>query len=237
MEVAPGARPPVCKILDFGKWQYEQQKKEQEARKAQKQVELKEVRLRPKTDIHDTVVKINRARRFLMAGHKVRFRVQFRGREITHPEIAMERLKDVANKLGDVSAVEVRPNMEGRSMFMLLAPENIPDAPAVKAAPAAKDDKPEKKAAPAAAAITDEAVDVAPEVLGDDVPAPAETPAKAKPKKRKKAAPKQSILDDDEDDEVPDRVARKAADKKKATAKKAAVREKASADSDEEKED
>ena len=123
------AKPPVCKILDFGKWQYEQQKKEQEARKAQKQVELKEVRLRPKTDEHDREVKIKRARRFLEDGHKVKFRVQFRGREITHPEVAMELLKNVANRLGDVGAVEVRPNMEGRSMFMLMAPETTSAPP------------------------------------------------------------------------------------------------------------
>jgi translation initiation factor IF-3 len=129
VEVAPLGRPPVCKVLDFGKWQYEQQKKEQEARKAQKQVEMKEVRLRPKTDEHDAEVKIKRARKFLEDGHKVKFRVQFRGREITHPEIAMELLKDVANRLGEVGEVEVRPNMEGRSMFMLLTPSANPSKP------------------------------------------------------------------------------------------------------------
>ena len=122
VEVAPNAKPPVCRLLDFGKYQYEQAKRERQARKAQKQIEVKEIRLRPKTGEHDTEVRIKQARKFLESGAKVKVRVRFRGREIYHPEVAREILSEFAERLSDVGEVEIRPNMEGRSLLMILAP-------------------------------------------------------------------------------------------------------------------
>jgi len=122
VEVAPTAEPPVCRILDFGKYQYEQAKRERQARKAQKIIEVKEVRLRPKTGDHDTQVRLRQARKFLESGAKVKVRVRFRGREIYHPQVAMEILEEFAQNLTDVSEIEVKPNMEGRSLLMILSP-------------------------------------------------------------------------------------------------------------------
>ncbi len=122
VEVAPNVDPPVCKIMDFGKFLYERAKKEREARRQQKQVEVKEIRLRPKTDNHHLQFKIRDARRWLEAGMKVKVRVRFRGREITYPEIARKMLNQVAEALNDVAIVEQAPNMEGRTMLMVLAP-------------------------------------------------------------------------------------------------------------------
>jgi len=122
VEVAPNADPPVCKIMDFGKFLYERAKKEREARKQQKQIEVKEIRLRPKTDDHHRTFKVRDARRWLEEGMKVKVRIRFRGREITYPEIAREMLVQVADDLKDVAIVEQEPNMEGRTMLMVLAP-------------------------------------------------------------------------------------------------------------------
>jgi len=122
VEVAPSANPPVCRLMDYGKFLYEQAKKERKARKAQK-TEVKEIRLRPKTGQHDVAFKVRDARRFLDSGLKVKVRVRFRGREITYPEIGREMLKRIAEELGDVSEVEQRPRMEGRSMLMILSPK------------------------------------------------------------------------------------------------------------------
>lgn len=122
VEVAPNANPPVCRIMDFGKFQYERAKKEREARKQQKQVEVKEIRLRPKTDDHHRSFKVRDARRWLEDGMKVKVRIRFRGREITYPEIARDMLREVAEELEDVGVVEQAPNMEGRTMLMVLAP-------------------------------------------------------------------------------------------------------------------
>ncbi len=122
VEVAPNAEPPVCRVLDFGKFMYERTKKEKEARRAQKQIEVKEVRLRPKTGEHDIDYKVRDARRFLTAGNKVKVRVRFRGREITHPEVARDLLERVATALADVGMVEQRPAAEGNSLLMVLAP-------------------------------------------------------------------------------------------------------------------
>lgn len=126
VEVAPSASPPVCRILDFGKYQYEQAKRDRQARKAQKTIEVKEVRLRPKTGEHDTEVRLKHARKFLLSGMKVKVRVRFRGREIYHPEVARDILAEFANRLSDVSEIETRPNMEGRSLLMILAPLHGP---------------------------------------------------------------------------------------------------------------
>jgi len=122
MEVAPNAVPPVCRIVDYGKFRYEQTKKDREARKNQKQAELKEVRLKPKTDDHDLEVKARQARKFLLAGDKVKFTVRFRGREIFHPDIGREMLEQMAEELRDVATVEQRPLMEGRALSLMLAP-------------------------------------------------------------------------------------------------------------------
>lgn len=122
MEVAPNAVPPVCRIVDYGKFRYEQTKKDREARKNQKQAELKEVRLKPKTDDHDLEVKAKQARKFLLTGDKVKFTVRFRGREIFHPDIGREMLEQMAEELRDVATVEQKPLMEGRALSLLLAP-------------------------------------------------------------------------------------------------------------------
>jgi translation initiation factor IF-3 len=122
VEVSPTAEPPVCRIMDYGKFLYEQAKKEREAKKSQKQIEVKEIRLRPKTDDHHVGFKVRDARRWLIEGMKVKVRVRFRGREITYPEIARDSLLEVAQELSDVAVVEQEPNMEGRTMLMVLAP-------------------------------------------------------------------------------------------------------------------
>lgn len=122
VEVAPNAEPPVCRIMDFGKFQYEQAKKEREARKQQKQVEIKEIRLRPKTTDHHRSFKVRAAREWLNDGMKVRVRIRFRGREIHYPEIAQELLDLIAKDLEDEAVIEQRPSMEGRTMLMVLAP-------------------------------------------------------------------------------------------------------------------
>ncbi len=122
VEVAPNANPPVCRLMDYGKYLYEKQKRERESRKAQKQIEIKEVRLRPKTDEHDIQVVLTKIRKFAKEGAKVRVRIRFRGREIYHPEVAQELMERVANEMSEIVTVESRPMLDGRSMVMLLSP-------------------------------------------------------------------------------------------------------------------
>jgi translation initiation factor IF-3 len=122
VEVAPQADPPVCRVLDYGKFLYERAKKERLARKAQVKVEIKEIRLRPKTSPHHRSFKVRDARRWLEEGKKVRVRIRFRGREITYPEIALDDLKQIAEELSDAGKIEQAPSMEGRTMIMTLAP-------------------------------------------------------------------------------------------------------------------
>ncbi|MGD9092461.1 MAG: translation initiation factor IF-3 [Anaerolineales bacterium] len=122
VEVAPNADPPVCRVMDFGKFIYERAKKEREARKSQTKVEIKEIRLRPKTNEHHRNLKVRNARRWLESGIKVKVRIRFRGREITYPEIALNDLKDIAEELSDVGVVEQAPGLEGRTMLMVMAP-------------------------------------------------------------------------------------------------------------------
>jgi translation initiation factor IF-3 len=122
VEVAPNADPPVCRVMDFGKFVYERAKKEREARKAQTKIEVKEIRLRPKTNEHHRNLKVRDARRWLEEGMKVKVRIRFRGREITYPEIALNDLKEVAESLSDVAVIEQTPGLEGRTMLMVLAP-------------------------------------------------------------------------------------------------------------------
>jgi translation initiation factor IF-3 len=123
VEVAPNANPPVARIMNFGKFLYEKEKKEREARKAQTKIEIKEIQLRPKTTDHHKGFKVRDARRWLEHGMKVRVTIRFRGREITYPEIALEDLREIAEELTDVADVEQAPKLEGRSMFMMLAPK------------------------------------------------------------------------------------------------------------------
>jgi translation initiation factor IF-3 len=122
VEVAPNSDPPVCRVMDFGKFIYEKAKKEREAKKAQTKIEVKEIRLRPKTNEHHRDLKVRDARRWLEGGMKVRVRIRFRGREITYPEIALNDLKEVAEDLADVAVIEQTPALEGRTMLMILAP-------------------------------------------------------------------------------------------------------------------
>lgn len=122
VEVAPNSDPPVCRVLDFGKFLYEKAKKDREARRAQTRIEIKEIRLRPKTSDHHRSFKIRDARRWLEEGKKVRVRIRFRGREITYPEIALEDLQSIAKDLADVGGIEQAPSMEGRTIFMLISP-------------------------------------------------------------------------------------------------------------------
>lgn len=123
VEVNPKASPPVCKIMDFGRFKYEEKKKQNEARKRQSQVELKELKLRPKTDIHDLDVKIRHARRFLEEGNKVKLTCRFRGREITHPETATKQLDAIVQAIEDIAVVEQSSRMEGRTMTVVLSPK------------------------------------------------------------------------------------------------------------------
>lgn len=123
VEVNAKSDPPVCKILDFGKMKYEDKKKAAEARRKQTVIEIKELKLRPKTDDHDLNVKINHARRFLEAGDKVKFTVRFRGREITHPERAAMQLDQIMKAIEDLSIVELNPRLDGRTMILQVAPK------------------------------------------------------------------------------------------------------------------
>lgn len=122
--VAPNAKPPVARIMDYGKYRFEQQKREKEARKNQKVINVKEVRLSPTIDEHDFNTKLRNGRKFLEKGDKVKASIRFRGRAITHKEIGQEVLNRFAEECNDVATVESKPRMDGRSMFLVLAPKN-----------------------------------------------------------------------------------------------------------------
>ena len=126
VEVSPNADPPVCKIIDYGKFRYEQQKKANAAKKKQKTVDIKEIKMRPMIDTHDYEVKMKNAHKFIDGGDKVKFTMRYRGREMAHQELGMEVLKRAQDDLADKTKVELKPKMEGRQMTMILAP----DAPA-----------------------------------------------------------------------------------------------------------
>jgi translation initiation factor IF-3 len=125
VEVSPNAAPPVCRVLDFGKFLYEREKKDREAKKAQVKIEVKEIRLRPKTNEAHRGFKVEDARRWLNQGHKVRVTIRFRGREMDYPEIALEDLREIAQSLADVSVIEQSPMMEGRTMLVVLGPSKV----------------------------------------------------------------------------------------------------------------
>lgn len=122
VEVAPNSDPPVCRIMDFGKFLYERTKKERDARKAQTKIEVKEIRLRPKTNDHHRSFKVRDAHRWLEDGMKVKVRIRFRGREIDYVDLALQDLKEVAEELAEVAIIETPPAMEGRSVLMILTP-------------------------------------------------------------------------------------------------------------------
>lgn len=123
VEISPNAEPPVCKVLDYGKFKYEEQKKRNEAKKKQKVIEVKEIKMRPGIDIHDYEVKMRNARRFLDNGDKVKVTLRFRGREMAHQNLGMDVLNRVRDELGELTKVEQFPKMEGRMMVMVLAPK------------------------------------------------------------------------------------------------------------------
>ncbi|HEY3694861.1 translation initiation factor IF-3 [Phenylobacterium sp.] len=122
VEIVPGADPPVCKILDYGKFRFQEQKKKNEARKRQKVVELKEIKLRPNIDVHDYDVKARSMHRFFEEGDKVKVTLRFRGRELAHPELGMKLLQKVRADFEPIAKCEYEPRMEGRQMIMILAP-------------------------------------------------------------------------------------------------------------------
>ncbi len=122
VEISPNAKPPVCKVMDFGKFKYEQQKRESEARKKQKIIEVKEVKFRPNTDTHDYEVKLRNVVRFLENGDKVKVTMRFRGREMAHQNLGLELLKRVAADVDELGKVENMPRLEGRQMVMMIGP-------------------------------------------------------------------------------------------------------------------
>ncbi|MBC7076215.1 MAG: translation initiation factor IF-3 [Syntrophomonadaceae bacterium] len=123
VEVAPSAKPPVCRLMDYGKFKFEQSKKEKEARKKQKIVSVKEVKMRPNIEEHDFKVKAKNARRFLTSGDKVKLTIMFRGRQITHPELGERLALKLAEELSDISTVEKAPKVEGRNMVAVFVPK------------------------------------------------------------------------------------------------------------------
>jgi len=123
VEIAPGADPPVCKILDYGKFKYEEQKKKNEARKKQKIIEVKEIKLRPSIDDHDYQVKMRSMNKFIEEGDKVKVTMRFRGRELAHQELGMNVLMRVKDDLDAIAKVEQTPRMEGRQMTMVVSPK------------------------------------------------------------------------------------------------------------------
>ncbi|SHE32502.1 bacterial translation initiation factor 3 (bIF-3) [Desulforamulus putei DSM 12395] len=124
VEVAPQAKPPVCRIMDYGKFKYEQSKREKEAKKKQRIIQVKEVKLRPRIEDHDYTVKAKNAERFLKDGDKVKVTIMFRGREIVHTDLGKNLLDRLAEDLKDLCIVERQPKLEGKNMIMILAPKN-----------------------------------------------------------------------------------------------------------------
>ena len=122
VEISPNANPPVCKIMDYGKYKYEQQKRESEARKKQKVIEVKEIKFRPGTDTHDYEVKMRSVIKFLQNGDKVKITLRFRGREMAHQDLGRDLLERVAEDVKDVGKVENMPKVEGRQMTMMIGP-------------------------------------------------------------------------------------------------------------------
>jgi translation initiation factor IF-3 len=152
VEIAPNADPPVCKIMDYGKYRYEQEQKAKKARKNQTRVEIKEIKFRPKIDIHDYETKKKHVVRFLEAGAKVKVTIMFRGREMVHAERGLAILERLESEITELAFVESKPKLEGRNMFMLVAPhkKDIVKAKPAKDDDAAEPDKADSADAPAA---------------------------------------------------------------------------------------
>ena len=123
IEIAPTAKPPTCRIMDYGKWRYEAQKKEKVAKKKQTVIVVKEIQIRPRTDEHDLNVKLKHARKFLLGGDKVKVNLRFYGREMAHQDLGVKMLLEVADRLSDIANVEAPPKKEGRQVFVLMAPD------------------------------------------------------------------------------------------------------------------
>jgi len=136
VEVAPNAQPPVCRIMDYGRWKYEQEQKLKKAKKHQQTIVIKELKIRPKIGEHDLQVKLKHAREFLQKGNKVKITLRFRGREIVHQDLALKLLERIASELSELAMVEAKPKLEGRFMVMMLAPKKE----AVKSKETADDD-------------------------------------------------------------------------------------------------
>lgn len=168
VEVAPGASPPVARLIDYGKFKYEQAKKEREAKKHQHNVQLREIRVSPNTDEHDVAFKTRTAERLLNEGDKVKITIRFRGRQITHPQLGRELLDEIYGKLKHMSSIEKPANMEGRTMTMIL----VPGAPKTDKAP---------RPAAAAVAPTTPVAPSAPAAQAPPSPEPAAAEAQAAP--------------------------------------------------------
>ena len=124
VKIAPQAKPPVCKIMDYGKYRFEQSKREKEAKKNQRVIEIKEIRLSPNIDVHDFDTKVGHARKFLLAGNKTKVSIRFRGREMTHTDLGLTIMAQFAEKCADIASVEKPAKLEGRQMLMFLAPKS-----------------------------------------------------------------------------------------------------------------
>ena len=124
VKIAPQAKPPVCKIMDYGKYRFEQSKREKEAKKNQRVIEIKEIRLSPNIDVHDFDTKVGHARKFLSAGNKTKVSIRFRGREMTHTDLGLTIMAQFAEKCADIASVEKPAKLEGRQLLMLLAPKS-----------------------------------------------------------------------------------------------------------------
>ena len=124
VKIAPNAVPPVCKIMDYGKYRFEQSKREKEAKKNQRVIEIKEIRLSPNIDVHDFDTKVGHARKFLSAGNKTKVSIRFRGREMTHTDLGLTIMAQFAEKCADIASVEKPAKLEGRQMLMFLAPKS-----------------------------------------------------------------------------------------------------------------
>ena len=122
IEIAPNARPPVCKVMDIGKFKYDQQKKANKAKKKQKKIELKEIKLRPVTDVHDYSFKIKNAQKFIVKGDKVKFTIKFKGRELQHPQLGHELMKKIQDDMKLIGKVELLPKFDGKQMIMVIQP-------------------------------------------------------------------------------------------------------------------
>ena len=181
VEVAADARPPVCRIMDYGKWRYEQEQKAKQARRHQSTITIKEIKFRPKIDPHDYATKKGHVERFLRHRDKVKITIMFRGRELLHPERGEQILLRLADELKDLAIIESRPNLDGRNMVMMIAPLKNPVVES--AAPAGAAASADAEAPAAAEPETETPAPAEPEAPAAETPAPAEaeTPAAETP--------------------------------------------------------